>query len=485
MALMQAICEVVSKMSRLKTYIVMYSPSEISMGWLELVLGALPEFPAFSPQFCQNLQKLDLSLPIAKAMALNLHAVEFPCLDPFALNTRQSESFRRRIDPEVEKTESFLITVLAPFLRRCRVTLEHLLISTDVDLDRSPFLNLLGVFPKLISVALQFTLNRQDTSFDSPVTHFVNRHAETLRSLAFKPCTRTSFQRIRIIFSKIDLPHLQKLEVEKRNVSPAYIVILDWCIRPFVYALTTIYLTRQSLQCDELQILLDLFAQNPQILRTASLWLPSVSPRVVDLLANKLPGLQNLTISFYFIKGDVYTLPNNSRAEVHISRACTNHPDNALIWQHRFCREMEGRSYPNWRLRNISLVLRYVYGSQLEGYEGYVNSPHRASSEAIYPSNPAEFNSCGKSCALSRVLMAKEICLHQMTPTFTTLGWTNVILHIIDLIWVHGKISIYMPECLMGSVSPEIFTLVTMSIPLDEQNAFHLCHGRHANERVR
>jgi hypothetical protein len=134
-------------------------------------------------------------------------------------------------------------------------------------------------------------------------------------------------QRIRIIFSKINLPHLQKLEIDRRNVYPAFNIEIEWCIRPFTNTLTTIDLTHEALELDDLQMLSDLFAQEPQILRTASLAIPCVTPQVVDLLANKFQGLQDLTILFFFIKGDVETLPYILRAEVRTSRAlCTNHP---------------------------------------------------------------------------------------------------------------------------------------------------------------
>jgi hypothetical protein len=318
----RAICEAVSKMSRLTAYIVIFSPPDLSMDH-----DVLPEFIAFPSQFRQNLQTLDLSMPMSKIVALNLHAVDFPRLQTFALNTMEGGYIPGRPDPEVEKTESSLVTTLAPFLRRCRPTLKRLSISTKVDLDRCPFLDLLGVFPNLISVSLCFGLKHQDISWESTVTQFVNRHAETLRNLAFKPRTFTSSDRIRNIFSKMDLPHLQELKVELGEFLTC-IATLEQCIRPFTNALTTIDLTHEQLSFEDLQIVSGLFTQEPHVLKTAYFSLQVLSPQVVELLADRLQGLQDLTISFFLITDDVGVLdtPSGCHAEVCISGALyTNH----------------------------------------------------------------------------------------------------------------------------------------------------------------
>jgi hypothetical protein len=294
MDIRRAICEAVSKMPRLTDYIVISLPPNLSIG--QHVVGVLP----LSPQFCQNLQTLDLSMQMSGLAALNLHGVDFPCLQTFKLNTTEG-------DPEVEETESHmhLITVLAPFLRKCRSTLKRLLISINVDLDSSPFLGLLGIFPNLVSVSLHFKLERKDVSSQCTVTHFINRHAETLRHLVFKP--RTSLQRISNIFSNINLPHLQSLDVGLGTYSTS-IATLERCIRPFANTLTAIHLEHEWLSFAELQIVSGLFAQEPHILKTAYFSLHVLSPRVVDLLADNLQELQDLTLLFLSITDDARAL---------------------------------------------------------------------------------------------------------------------------------------------------------------------------------
>jgi hypothetical protein len=299
MDIRRAICEAVSKMPRLTDYIVISSPPNLSID--QLVVGVLPEFTAFSPQFCQNLQTVDLSMQMSGLAALNLHGVDFPCLQTFKLNTTAGG------DPEVEETESHmhLIIVLAPFLRRCRSTLKRLSISINVDLDSSPFLDLLGAFPNLVSVSLHYKLERQDVLSGCTVTNFINRHAETLRNLVFKPCT--SLQRISNIFSNINLPHLQSLDVGLGTYSTS-IATLERCIRPFANTLTAIHLEHEWLSFAELQIVSGLFAQEPHILKTAYFSLHVLSPRVVDLLADNLQELQDLTLLFLSITDDARAL---------------------------------------------------------------------------------------------------------------------------------------------------------------------------------
>jgi hypothetical protein len=99
-------------------------------------------------------------------------------------------------------------------------------------------------------------------------------------------------------------------------------------MRPFTNTLTTIDLTQEQLLFEDLQIVSGHFAQGPHILKTASLTLQLLSPRVVNLLADKLQGLQDLTIFFFLITDDAGALdsPNHCHAEVCISPAlCPKH----------------------------------------------------------------------------------------------------------------------------------------------------------------
>jgi len=89
-----------------------------------------------------------------------------------------------------------------------------------------------------------------------------------------------------------------------------------------------------------------LFIQEPPSLKTASLKLLYLSPRAVDLLADRLQRLQDLTILFFSITDDEGALDEIDR----------DHDED------RFCQEMEGRSYPNWHLRNVALSLQFCCG---------------------------------------------------------------------------------------------------------------------------
>jgi len=90
----------------------------------------------------------------------------------------------------------------------------------------------------------------------------------------------------------------------------------------FGNTLTTIGLSHERLSFKNLQILSGLLAKDPPVLKTASFSLRLLFPAEVDLLANKLQGLQDLTLLFSSFESgaDIADVSNGDDAEVRITQ---------------------------------------------------------------------------------------------------------------------------------------------------------------------
>jgi len=118
---------------------------------------------------------------------------------------------------------------------------------------------------------------------------------------------------------------------------------LATCIQPFVGTLTTLILKQQYIITTDLEIILSAFSRNPDVLTSASLHLRQLSLQTVNLFANHCPGLTDLKLTVQVIMG----VEDNSEPG--------------------FYRDMEGCTYPQWPLRNITLKrLHFCYHFRFE-----------------------------------------------------------------------------------------------------------------------
>jgi len=61
-----------------------------------------------------------------------------------------------------------------------------------------------------------------------------------------------------------------------------------------------------------------------------------------------------------------------------------------MFWQGRFCQEMEEHSYPNWRLRNVALVVKFCCGTvcSWKAMKGRSDVPIHTSSNVMHVISP-------------------------------------------------------------------------------------------------
>ena len=259
-----------------------------------------PYFALDWPPFCRTLQKLSLVVRAQSIESLRLESMTLCNLEELDLELRF-------LDDGTTSAPEIVITTVAPFISRLNASLRSLWITTPLDLDNSPFFDLLGFFPKLHNLDISVGISRNSIS-ESPITRFVKRHADTLRSLVFvsdysaaQEDNECSLQRVWNIF-QFSLPHLRSLSLSL-HVYPMTGAALMPCISPFVDTLTSIDLGDICLCAKDLAIVTSAFLRSPGMLKSASFRIAVLSPEVLDTLAKNLSGLENLTLRFSDVGG--------------------------------------------------------------------------------------------------------------------------------------------------------------------------------------
>ena len=244
------------------------------------------------PPFCRNLQKLSLSIRVQNIKYLGLESM--------ALCNLEELNLALRFPDESPASAEIILTTIAPFISRLNASLRTLRITTLLDLDNSPFFDLLRFFPKLHNLNLSIGISRNSDS-ESPITRFVQRHTDTLRSLVYmshysSAQSERSLLRVSNIF-QFRLLHLRSLTLHL-HVDPTAGAALMPCISPFVETLTSIDIRHVCLRAKDLAFVTSAFLRSPGTLKSAGFGIDVLSPGVLDVLAKNLSGLENLTLLF-------------------------------------------------------------------------------------------------------------------------------------------------------------------------------------------
>ena len=314
------------------------------------------------PSFCRNLQRLSLIIALLDIRPLRLESMALCNLENLDLELKFPA------DATAHATE-IILTTIAPFITRSNISLQSLWIRTPLDLDNSPFFDLLGSFPKLHNLDISVGITR-NSDFESPITRFVQRHTDTLRSLSYcspaqidDPDTEHSLLRVSHIF-QFRLLHLRSLTLTL-DVYPTTGAALIPCISPFVETLTSIDIRHICLRTNDLAFVTSAFLRSPGTLKSASFGVESLSPELLDSLAQNLSGLENLTLLFSDLgrHGSDEGAPTDDWFAVALREppfsSAPPRPSSRNI--NAFHEAFKERLYPDWPLYNISFIHQFFY----------------------------------------------------------------------------------------------------------------------------
>lgn len=271
-------------------------------------------------------------------------------------------------DSPVDHT-AIMTNYLAPFINHLHPTLQYFAIQSWEPLDFSPLFRALQFFPVLKRFSIAIPNSSPHLGDPSGLRDLLTRQSETLRHLTLR-CTQFSgagliadenpvHEWMQKVLCDVTIAGLQTLEVGL-GLFPIETAIM--CLQRFAKTLLSLVLTGRYLTYEQISTAVSTFAHchADAGLKTLRLGPLTLSPQLVDLLAEKLPGLGRLELLIREVvpqEGDLpvyYIAPNpdHNQDEDQIVRSKTcNSPAsaNCMTPLHRNCIS------PRWRNDSIHI----------------------------------------------------------------------------------------------------------------------------------
>jgi len=249
-------------------------------------------------------------------------------------------------DSPVDHT-AIMTNYLAPFINHLHPTLQYFAIQSWEPLDFSPLFRALQFFPVLKRFSIAIPNSSPHLGDPSGLRDLLTRQSETLRHLTLR-CTQFSgagliadenpvHEWMQKVLCDVTIAGLQTLEVGL-GLFPIETAIM--CLQRFAKTLLSLVLTGRYLTYEQISTAVSTFAHchADAGLKTLRLGPLTLSPQLVDLLAEKLPGLGRLELLIREVvpqEGDLpvyYIAPNpdHNQDEDQIVRSKTcNSPASA------------------------------------------------------------------------------------------------------------------------------------------------------------
>ncbi|KAJ7065228.1 hypothetical protein C8F01DRAFT_1124843 [Mycena amicta] len=320
------------------------------------VIHDLP-VPFLVAAFRPSVLQLTLEISLEKTMKLLAHTEKLENLEELDLFIRLDHLYTR------ETYEQILVEHLAPAINRLHKTLQKLSLRLCEPMDVAPLFDSLRFMPSLESLCISIPLARPHLGHPSGLGRFLDRHRDTLRNLALRgselsgngliPAEDPLSEWVNDALSFVTGPtKLRSLELSL-TLFPVEAATL--CLGRFARSLTSLTLTGRQLPYDRVDELLSAIRRIAHGKRLKKLRLGTVtlSPELIDLIAEKLPGLDRLDLLVRDVVGSEGDLP--------LYCGGPEQDDNQIG---SFLGEMEQRRYPEWALHKLAL-LRTSYPFQL------------------------------------------------------------------------------------------------------------------------
>ncbi|KAG6902356.1 hypothetical protein C0995_001153 [Termitomyces sp. Mi166 len=334
--------------------------------WCGLQPIAESPVPFLAAVFRSNLRKLALDISLE-----NIAKLLDPCSAPHSI---EELDLVIRVDHTTAKHgrdhASILINHLAPSIVRLRHSLRRLAIQAWEPLDFSPLFLSLAHLPLLSHLTLAIPIEAPHLGDPIGFSAFLRRQNLTLRSLTLRatqysgpgltPDPASFVSWLASALEGVHIPHLRTLDISSGlfPLSAALVVLsklggtikdlnLTGCFHEYVDVESVLATLRGRKRIERLERL-----------RVGTVRL---TPDLVDLLAEELPGL----LSLEMLVRDVAV-----EEVLHLSEPPLLPPASSPQLD-SFSIEMEKRRYPGWNLHRLKIVYtsypwRFHYGSHIE-----------------------------------------------------------------------------------------------------------------------
>lgn len=271
----------------------------------------LPVVTAAWMSFGWNLQRLTLDITLESYRLALSTTLVLPRLEDLSVKLSRAQN-------NDSSDDAVLHNIMIPFVNNHHLTLQSLDISSEQGFDISSLVLKLQHFPCLWKFSASypiFTIRQADQS--SGLRHVLETHSDTLRSIRFR------FQPLGGIYPTEDDWHEQAfLCVKLPNLESADLCIEGYALRnidpsrylqQYANSLTSVTFHRpRVLVYEDVERLVGLFAHHDR-LRSLDITVHVLNPHLLDLIAEKLPSLGRLALSFTMLLGPVPLSVSGSR----------------------------------------------------------------------------------------------------------------------------------------------------------------------------
>ncbi|KAJ7027854.1 hypothetical protein C8F04DRAFT_71270 [Mycena alexandri] len=303
--------------------------------------------PFLTAAFRPSVLQLTLEISLEKTVDLLGHTA--------ALENLEELDLFLRLDHVVppEEYEQILVEHLAPAINRLHKSLQKFSLRLCEPLDISPLFDSLRFMPALDCLSLSIPMARPHLGHPSGLGKFLNRHRQSLSHLVLRatelsgdglmPAEDPLSEWINDALSFVTGP--VKLRTLEASLTLFPIEAAAMCLGRFARTLHSLTLTGRHLPYDRVEELLGAVRRaGAGRLHTLRLGGVTLSPELIDLLAEKLPSLKRLELLVRDVVGSEGDLP--------LYYGGTEQDDSQIG---NFFIEMEQRRYLNWGLRSIAL----------------------------------------------------------------------------------------------------------------------------------
>ncbi|KAF7309557.1 Polygalacturonase 3 [Mycena indigotica] len=297
--------------------------------------------PILVAAFRPSLLRLTVEISLEKTVKLLAHTARLENLEELDLFIRLDHLYSD------EAYKQILVSHVAPAINRLHKTLQKLSLRLCEPMDVAPLFDSLQVLPFLESVAISIPLARPHLGDPSGLGNFFERQRNTLRNVALRSSDLSGdglvshdgplSEWVNDALSFVAGPtHLRSLDISL-TLFPLEAAAL--CLGLFARSLTSLTLTGRQLTYDSVDELLGAVRRGRE-LQKLRLGTVTLSPELIDLIAEKLPALERLDLTIHEVVG--------SEGEL-------------LYLEHKgdqiqsFLSEMEQRRYPEWSLHKLAL----------------------------------------------------------------------------------------------------------------------------------
>ena len=268
---------------------------------------SLPFLAAVWPVVGSNLRVLSMHMPLSKLCTIISSALGLDQLQELDIALKAEDLW-----PSANQPNSLIIEILGPFINRLNLTLRSFTIASSAHMDLSVFFDSLGHFPRLTKLAILVPfdfIHLSDTSginrllsVNDTIQHLILRPRDCCRPFKYKSTGSVVETWIKQSFPDVVLAKLHTMEVGL-NFIPGTLDTMMVHLGRFADTLSSLILMDRSLTYHEVEMAVSPFANRSAGLGSLSLFVRTLSPQFVDLLANKLPKLHKLELSIDKVVG--------------------------------------------------------------------------------------------------------------------------------------------------------------------------------------